>query len=273
MLHNLSYVEDPTRAFRAIRFSERFGFKLSKHTENLIKSAIQMNLFGMLSGSRLYDELMLAFSETNPVRTLKRLADFGLLKVIHKNLGFSEKLEATMASMYETIAWYNLLYLEEKADAGILYLMALLSNLADMERREALERLSTPPPAKKIIVKSMSMSGDTLKQLPLSDPAAIYHLLKNVDIEITLFSMALTQDTEKKKDISRYLVELRKARPLLKGRDLMKLGIPQGPLYSKILNDLLDAQLRGEVKTADDEKKFVREHYLKRKPKKHTGKA
>jgi tRNA nucleotidyltransferase (CCA-adding enzyme) len=273
VLHNLSYVEDPTRAFRAIRFSERFGFKLSKHTENLIKSAIQMNLFEMLSGSRLYDELMLALNETNAVRTLKRLADFGLLKVIHRDLGFDEKLETTLSSMYETIAWYNLLYLEEKVDTGILYLMALLSNLSDTGRREALDRLSAPPRGREVIIKSMSQSGEILKRLPVRDPASIYHLLKNVDTEIILFSMALTQDTEKKKEISRFLVELRKAGPLLTGKDLREFGIPQGPIYSRILNDLREAQLRGKVKKVEDEKNFVREHYLKKQKSDRSGKT
>jgi len=73
VLHNLSYVEDPTRAFRAVRFAVRFGFKLSKHTENLIKSAIKMKLFEKLSGSRLYEELLIAFKETNPLETLKKI--------------------------------------------------------------------------------------------------------------------------------------------------------------------------------------------------------
>jgi tRNA nucleotidyltransferase (CCA-adding enzyme) len=273
VLHNLSYVEDPTRAFRAIRFSERFGFKLSKHTENLIKSAIQMNLFGMLSGSRMYDELMLAFNETNPVRTLKRLADFGLLKIIHRDLVFDEKLETILSSMYETIAWYNLLYLEEKVDTGILYLMALLSNLSDTGRKEALDRLSAPPRGREIIIKSMSQSGEILRQLPACDPAAIYHILKDVDAEIILFSMALTQNTGKKKEISRFLVELRKVSPLLKGKDLLKFGISQGPIYSKILNDLLEEQLRGKVKTVEDEKNFVRQHYLKKRSKDRERKA
>ena len=59
VLHNLSFVEDPTRAFRAVRFAERFGFKISRHTENLIKSTLEMNLFDMLSGPRLFEELRL----------------------------------------------------------------------------------------------------------------------------------------------------------------------------------------------------------------------
>ena len=78
VLHNLSFVEDPTRAFRAVRFAERFGFKISRHTENLIKSTLEMNLFDMLSGPRLFEELRTAFVETEPIKTLKKLSDYGL---------------------------------------------------------------------------------------------------------------------------------------------------------------------------------------------------
>jgi len=262
VLHNLSYVEDPTRAFRAIRFSERFGFKLSKHTENLIKSALQMDLFKRLSGSRLYDELILSFLETNPVRTLMKLSHFGLLKAIHPNLALDERLEATLQSLYETITWYKLLYLELEADSGILYLMALLSNLGDKDKKEALQRLDAPPQTREIIVKSIADSAGLLKRLPLKDPADIYHLLIGMHIEIILFAMAITKETNKKKEISQFLVELRKVKPHIKGSDLRKLGIPEGPVYSKILRELLDEKLRAKLKTEDDEKKYVREHYV-----------
>jgi tRNA nucleotidyltransferase (CCA-adding enzyme) len=263
VLHNLSYVEDPTRAFRAVRFAERFGFKLSKHTANLIKSAIKMNLFEKLSGSRVYEELLISFNETNPVKTLKKLSDYELLTVIHKNLVFDEQLEVMLASMYETLAWYNLLYLEEKADAGILYLTALLSRLSDNDRKEALERLAAPSTLKGIILKSIAESNEILSKLPMQDPAGLYHLLKDVSIEIILFSMALTNDVQKKKDISHFLVDLKKVTPLLKGSDLRKIGIPQGPVYSIILKELLDEKLRGRLKSEEDERKFVQRRYLR----------
>ncbi|MDA8078344.1 MAG: CBS domain-containing protein [Nitrospiraceae bacterium] len=262
VLHNLSYVEDPTRAFRAIRFAERFGFKLSRHTENLIKSAIQMNLFDRLSGSRIYEELMIAFNETNPVKTLRRLSDHGLLKVIHKNLIFDEKLEAALSSLYETIAWHNLLYLDEKADTGVLYLMALLSNLEAQDLRDALARLDAPPRTREIIQKGFAEHARISARLPLQDPAALYRLLAPVELEILLFAMATSRDSSKKKGISQFLIEMKRTRPLLKGSDLMGLGIPQGPVYTKILRELLDERLRGNLKTAEDERRFVRERYL-----------
>ncbi|SPP99557.1 PolyA polymerase family protein [Candidatus Sulfobium mesophilum] len=263
VLHNLSYVEDPTRAFRAVRFAERFGFKLSRHSENLIKSAIQMNLFERLSGSRLFDELLIAFSETNPVKTLKRLSDYGLLKIIHKNLVLDEKLESTLSSMYETLAWHTLLFLDEKVDKGVLYLIALLSNLDDEQRAEALHRLAPPGATREIIQQSIAESAEILGKLPLNDPVGIYHLLSPKRVELILFSMAITKDNRKKKEISQFLVELRKTKPFLTGRDLKKLGLPEGPLYSRIFRELLDKRLRGTMRTAEDEKKYVTDHYMK----------
>jgi tRNA nucleotidyltransferase (CCA-adding enzyme) len=258
VLHNLSFVEDPTRAFRAIRFSERFGFKISRHTENLIKSIIEMNLFDKLSGPRLFEELRLAFHETDPTRTLKRLSDFGLLKVIHPNLHFTEELEATLKSMQETLAWFNLLFLEEKTDKGILYLMALLSGLKDEEIQVAAERLSPSPKVKDMIMKGITNARNMLRKFPLDDPVGSYHLLGPLSIEMVLFLMALSRDRKKQRVISHYLTELRHMKTILTGDDLQKMGIHPGPVYSKILRKLLEEKLQGHLKTREDEEKFAR---------------
>lgn len=258
VLHNLSFVEDPTRAFRAIRFAERFGFKISKHTENLIKSTIEMNLFDKLSGPRLYEELLLAFYETDPAKTLKRLSAFGLLKVIHPNLVFTEELEATLKSMQETLSWFNLLFLEEETDKAILYLMALLSGLKDEDMKSALERLCPPPKARDIIVSGISKAGNLIRQLPVDDPAVIYKILGSLNLETILFIMALSKDRRKKKVVSQYLTELRNVKTFLKGDDLKEMGIKPGPVYSRILKNLLDERLRGRLKSREDEEKFVK---------------
>jgi len=258
VLHNLSFVEDPTRAFRAVRFSERFGFKISKHTENLIKSTIEMNLFDKLSGPRLYEELLLSFKETDPIRTLKRVSEFGLLKVIQSNLVFTEELEATLGSMHETLSWFNLLFLEEKPETGVLYLMALLSGLKEEDIKTIMERLSPSPRAKDMIIKGIVSARDVVRKLPVRDPVEIYKLLHTLKLEVILFSMALSLDRQKKKVISRYLTELRNVKTVLTGDDLKKMGIQPGPVYAKILRELLDEKMRGRVKSREDEEKFVK---------------
>lgn len=264
VIHNLSFIEDPTRAFRAIRFSERFGFKLSKHTETLIKSTLKLNLFSRLSGARLYEELLLAFNETEPVKTLKTLSEFGLLKVIHLGLLFNNEIESALQSMVETLAWFNLLFLEESPDRGALYLMALLSTLKEEERNTAVERLSPPPRVREMITKGITQSKDILNKLPLNDPSSLYHVLNGVNLEILLFSMAQSKSKQKQKAISQYLIELRKIKPILKGKDLQKIGIKPGPVYSKLFSELLDEKLSGRLKTKEDEERFIIEKYLKK---------
>jgi tRNA nucleotidyltransferase (CCA-adding enzyme) len=258
VLHNLSFIEDPTRAFRAIRFSERFGFKISKHAENLIKSTVKMNLFEKLSGPRLYEELLILFNETEPDRALKKLSDLGLLKVIHPALTFNEELEETLKSLHETVSWFNLLFLEEKTDRGILYLMALLSELKEEEAEAAAERLSPPPKIKDMIDKGISKAREVVKRLPSEDPVEIYNLLRKLRLETILLAMALSKDRLKQKVISRYLTELRKIEPILKGEDLKKIGVKPGPVYSRILKELLEEKLRGHLKSREDEERFVR---------------
>jgi tRNA nucleotidyltransferase (CCA-adding enzyme) len=257
ILHNLSFIEDPTRAFRAIRFSERFGFRISKHTENLIKSALKMNLFERLSGPRLYEELLLLFRETEPNKTLKRLSDFGLLKVIYPTLAFNEELDTTMKSMYETFSWFNLLFLEEKTDRGILFLMAMLTGLKDEEVKAAVERLSPPPKIKDLIIKGIPLAREVLKKLPLDEPVETYNLLSKLKLETILLAVATSKERQKQKVISQYLTELRKAKTILAGEDLKQMGIKPGPLYSRILKELLEERLRGHLKSREDEERFV----------------
>lgn len=261
VLHNLSFIEDPTRAFRAVRFSERFGFKLSKHTENLIKSALRMNLFDKLSGSRLYEELLLTFSETEPVKAIKRLSEYGLLKVIHQHLVFDTRLEATLLSIHDTLSWFNLLFLDEKPERGAIYLMALLSVLSESDRETAFARLTTPSKVRDRINKGILRSHELTKILPLRDPATIYKAMHALDIETLLLAMAIAADDQKKKEISHYLIELRKVKSQVTGEDLRDMGIPPGPVYSAILDTLLDEKLRGALKTKEDEMAFVKERY------------
>ena len=217
-----------------------------------------MNLFEKLSGPRLYEELLLLFNETEPDRALKKLSDLGLLKVIHPALTFNEELEETLKSLHETVSWFNLLFLEEKTDRGVLYLMALLSELKEEEAEAAAERLSPPPKIKDMIDKGISKAREVAKRLPSEDPVEIYNLLRKLRLETILLAMALSKDRLKQKVISRYLTELRKIEPILKGEDLKKIGVKPGPVYSRILKELLEEKLRGHLKSREDEERFVR---------------
>lgn len=258
VLHNLSFVEDPTRAFRAIRFSERFGFKLTKHTENLIKLAIKMNIFEKLSGSRIFDELNLIFKETNPVKTLKRLSEFNLLKVIHSKLQFTAEVENLLKSLSDTITWFDLLFLNEKYDRGLIFTMALLNSLKYDEILDALKRLMVSEQIKAKIISDRASTQDILRRLRPFNPVEIYHLLTGRTLESILFAMASCQDNEGKKAISHYLLELRTIKPISKGSDLIGLGLKPGPIFSEIFTKILNEKLMKRLNTKEEELEFAK---------------
>jgi len=259
VLHDLSFVEDPTRAFRAVRFAVRFGFKLSKHTEELLKSTLKMSLFEKLSGARLHDELLLIFKETEPVQSIKKLADYGLLKAIHPALKLNEGLVNTLEAAHDALLWSELSFLDEKAERWMVYLMALLSALPEVEREEALNRLAVSPKVKRDVVQGLAGARDALRKLPLRDPALIYEELSGLSLEALLMAMALAEESDRKKEISRYLLDLRREKPLITGHDLKEMGLAPGPEFARILKEVLEERLRGRLKSREEELRFVRE--------------
>jgi len=261
ILHNLSFVEDPTRVFRVIRFEQRFDFTISKHTLNLIKSSVNMRLFDRLSGERIYDELVLMFSELDPLKVLKRLRELDLLKFLHPGLRFTAELERLFMDIGESLTWYRLLYLDVPAERWFVYLMGLLDRLKDDAAEKALERLAVPLRVRKRFMVSRQHCRDVLLEFYRSDhiPASrIYELLRHLDIEQLLIMMAKARKESAKRYLSLYLTRLREVRISLTGDTLKELGLPPGPRYKKILGGLLNAKLDGRISTEEDEIEFVR---------------
>jgi tRNA nucleotidyltransferase (CCA-adding enzyme) len=242
IIHNLSFIEDPTRAFRAIRFSERFGFRISKHTINLIKTAVRINLFDKLSGSRLYDELSLLFCETDPVRALRRLAEFDLLKFIHKDLTLTESLEMTFTSIQETIVWFKLLFLEERFNRSHLFLMALFEELNVSERSKALQRLYVPPSVRREINEGLENSRKTLSRLRRASNRDIYFTLQPLNLLTILFIMAKAKEKSQKKAVSLYLTKLRNTKQELTGENLKEMGYTPGPVFRSLCSEKLQTR-------------------------------
>jgi tRNA nucleotidyltransferase (CCA-adding enzyme) len=261
ILHNLSFVEDPTRVFRAIRFEQRFGLQIGKHTLNLIRNSVDLKLFDKLSGERIYDELVLMFSELDPLKVVKRMDDLHVLQFLHPQLRFGAEPERLFVSIGETLTWYRLLYLEEPVERWFVYFLGLLDRMKDESAQEALVRLAVPPRVRKRVMDARMHCREVLFELARGSRVAasrVYSLLHPLDIEQLLLMMAKARTEPAKRAISHYLTHLRGVRVSVTGNDLKKLGIPPGPRYKKILAGLLDAKLDGKVETAGDEMEFVK---------------
>jgi len=259
-IHNLSFVEDPTRIFRAIKFSNRFGFKIGKVTAGLIKNAIKIDCFKNLSGLRVLNELKQIFEEDNPIPAIKSLEIYGLERVIHPNLTFIPKTYQLLESVNKILSWHDLLYVEEVYPRWAVYFMALLNRSTFKEAQEICFRLKVPPKEENIFLRKRYKAEKKLRVIEASTSYTkqdLYWLLINFKTEYLLYMMALTQNDAIRKDISNFYTQQRKIKPYLRGKDLIKIGVKPGPEFTKILNQILDAKLDGNLKTKKDEVFFA----------------
>lgn len=133
VIHNLSFVEDPTRAFRAIRFEQRYGFRISPQTERLIKLAVKNRIFEKLSGKRVFNELKHMLSEKNAFLMIKRMEELDLLQFIHPQIKTDRETEELFIKAQEIFSWYELLFKRRQPETWLTNMMILLRNIDEKE--------------------------------------------------------------------------------------------------------------------------------------------
>jgi len=265
VIHSLSFVEDPTRIFRALRFEQRFGFSLSKETSSLIRNAVKMDIPQRLSGSRIFSELELVLEEGNAPAIIKRMADFGLLKYFHPKMKYDHAVKELLESITEVFTWFELLFLNETWEKWRVYFLGMVDGLNDEDFLELNGQLNfLKKENKKVLVERLQAKGafQKLQQQKYLNDSTIFELLNTLSIEAVLYLMAKTPYQPLKKAISNYITRLRFAEALLTGEDFKKMGLPPGKVYKEAFQSLLRARLDGKIKTREDEIRFIKKHYL-----------
>ncbi len=269
VLHNLSFIEDPTRLFRAVRFEQRLGFRIGQQTERLMRSAVRMNLVKKVGGARILNELRYILNEPQVVSALRRLEQFELLKFIDPRLHFNPQSAQLFVAAERSSSWFDLLYTGEEYQRWLVYLFCLLDSLSDKGVARVTRWLDLPlkyqqplleeMPRGRAALKDVCRLAKMRKNLPNSQ---IYHWFCGLSLEIILFLMARTSDERVRKWISQYVTHLRKVRGELDGHDLIKLGLKPGPHFHQVFLRLLDARLDGQISSREEEVALVRQEFL-----------
>ncbi len=268
VLHNLSFVEDPTRVFRALRFEQRIGFQIARQTHMLMENAARMELFGRLSGRRLFREFVLCLSEEKPLAVLKRLGDYGLLKFFYPGLKVDRPLENRLQRLEGVVSWYRLLFTGEEFEPWIVVFLGLVEGLTDKELDELLLRFSLPEKFRSVFLQRRRATAQVVHRLSSFPPpgrSEIFLLLHPLPTDFLLYGMGKTEEERVKKAISLYFTELKRVKVSLTGKDLKKMGFTPGPVYSDILQDLLRRRLEEKISSRQEEIDFVLHKYNPRR--------
>ncbi|MEW5734510.1 MAG: CBS domain-containing protein [Thermodesulfobacteriota bacterium] len=260
VLHNLSFVEDPTRIFRAIRFEQRFGFTIGKHTAALIENAVKMDFISRLSGRRIATELRLILAEDNPMNAIARMQAFDILRFVHPALTADDKMTANFVSAQNVMAWYDLLYLSRSYRKWAVSFLVFVNRLTGRQVEVLCRDLEMAPRHVSLFVDQRNQAKKLLAGLERKrglKNSVLYAALKTVPLEVLLYMMAVTGSEAVRQGISRFITKLSRTSSEVTGKDLMQMGIKPGPVYKKVLGTLLDARLDDKVKTRDEEMKIV----------------
>ena len=246
VLHSLSFVEDPTRILRALRFATRYRFELGRHTEKLLKMAVERKLFKTVEGQRIYHELKQIMLEDNPLRVLLKLEKYGILKELFPGLNWNRHKKDLFERVRKLVNWHKLTFPNRETDYHLVYFGALFFKEPLNRVEEYLKTLSFPEKETEKLLNFLRELPQTVKLLKKAEtPSQVYRTLERKGDEFLLLLAAVSP--EKEISILNFMKEWRFIKPLVSGEDLKKLGLKPGPSFKDYLNKIKYAIIDGRL--------------------------
>jgi tRNA nucleotidyltransferase (CCA-adding enzyme) len=251
VLHNLSFIDDPTRIFRAIRYEARYGLRLEEHSARLARSCIEMGLVGDLSSARLRDELQALLEDPGAVGGIFRLGELGADRAIHPRL----RADPEAAALFE-----RALLLRDELAADVpswrIGLAVLGRDLTPEEAYDWLERLKVRRRDVDRIAGAITVAPRIVDRLrgEQLDPAEVVSLADAFAPDAPLLALA----HENLPELREYFTRLRDVRIEIGGAELADLGLSESPRVGEVLAELRRRKLNGELDGRESELEAAR---------------
>ena len=252
VLHNLSFIDDPTRIFRGIRYEARYGFRFDEHSAALVRGCIEMGLVGDLSSSRLRDELVALLEDPGAAAGILRLGELGADRAIHSHLRGDE----TAAELFaRAVAVRNELGVD--VPTWRIGLAALAYGMTSDEAYGWLERLKVRRRDADRIVGAVTVAPRIVERLREDqlDPAQVVALADAFSPDAPLLALA----REDRPELRDYFSRLRGVSLEIGGADLIAMGLSESPRIGDILGEIRRRKLNGELDGREAELAAARE--------------
>ncbi|MGD1939697.1 MAG: hypothetical protein ACFB0G_00145 [Leptolyngbyaceae cyanobacterium] len=267
VLHANSFIEDPTRIFRAVRFAIRLDFHLDSQTERFIRHAIDSGVYQRLQAemaqlpalqTRLKAELKYILEADYWEPALALLNRLGALVCLHPQLTMTDRLWRHLRRLSR---WLSRVELFSSLLPYQMRLELLIAEIPAAERGTVAQGLQLPQSATTRLIQLGQAEADILAGLPKCDrPSQTVQLLQNYDLE-TLMLVGVRQPRSTSRQLWRYLMQWSRVKAPLDGHDLKRLGYLPGSHYRTLLNELLAATLDGAVTDRDSAIAFLQQRH------------
>ncbi len=253
VLHNLSFVEDPTRMLRAVRFEQRLGFQIETRTAELLITALPM--LRRITGERVRNELSLILREREPERPLLELQQRGILAAIHPALIFDARIAALFQSgRTQSPPW------PMAAPDPVALNWHLIATVLPADALAAIcERLLMPQGQAETMLSAARVIAllDWLDSADLKPSQIDARLGGIADIALFAAWLAAPTTSRSRSRIKRFASTWRDVRPVTNGHTLQAMKLRPGPCYTVILSRLRAARLDSEVDSDEGERQLL----------------
>ncbi|MHB8171420.1 MAG: CBS domain-containing protein [Thermincolia bacterium] len=257
ILYNLSFVEDPTRIFRAIRFEQRYGFWMEVQTLELAKRAIKDNWLGKLSYDRIREELRHIFKENFPLNAINRMNELGLWKFILPEITVDEEIRQMVDKLPGINDFvHRKMHYQEIFHPWLVYFITMIHEVDYQQAVAICQRLRMTKEEVRIVNLTLSNWREILDELnstPNLKMSRGAKLLRPLPLEAYAFILAKVKDFGILRLLDEYLDVRERRRLSISGDDIKAWGYKPGPLFREVLDHVEAAKLDGLVNTAEEE--------------------
>jgi tRNA nucleotidyltransferase (CCA-adding enzyme) len=255
VLHSLSFIDDPTRILRAVRYEQRLDFVIEPRTEELIADALPM--LDRVTGDRIRHELERALQEADPVSVMERLDDLGVMKQIHPALYWSEEMAVSYQRVPEILQDPDWLAASGDDSPMFLYFALWLLPLDLADQEAVMERLKVRKATRDDVVSAVEVQ-ETLAELPPEPKRSeVVFALRFFLPRSLLVVRTASTDSRTNELLDWYVKEWMHVKTAVTGDTLKEMGLKPGPEFAIILDRLLEARLDGEVVDEDGERALL----------------
>ncbi len=241
--HDTSFVLDPTRIFRTVRYAIRLGFKIDPRTIELIERSVEN--VERLSGARVRHEFELMLSEPKRVEMLRMAEGYGLLAAISPGLRIGSMALQVLESQSE----------DGTLSTELAEVLAITTfGLNEDEATQVVQRFDGPPAWGESITGNVALARVVaLLDQPDLAPSEVVDILSPIPLASIRAYIAAGPPLPRRGRLTDYIDEIRFVKPDLTGDDLIEAGIPEGPIIGKLIDVVRRARLDGQVSTKQEE--------------------
>ena len=265
ILHQISFIDDPTRILRAIRFEKRYGFQLEAQTLAALKEAVRLKMLEKVGEQRLRDEMIIILKEAHPLRQIRRIQELAGFGFIKPKLSLALNNFKFIGSLENEINWFKKEFPHHRQfETWLIYFIGLIDPLTIGEAKDLCKRFAFRREEEKNISAYKKINKSFIRQLssPGIKPYDVFRLLKPLTYEVIILLKSKHRNLNLQKNIKKFFRDYDGAHLYITGDDLHRLGFAPGPDYRRILNKVLEAKLNGKVKTKKEELAMVISNYL-----------